>query len=82
MSFLVRIAVSGIDRFGMYNEITTIISKELSVNIRSINLSSHDGIWEGHIDLYVRDTKDLNNLILNISKIKGVESVSRVEEIK
>lgn len=81
LSFLVRITLNGTDKFGIYNEITTVISKELNANIRSINLSSHDGIWEGSIDLYVRDTKDLNNLILNLSKIKGVESVSRVEEI-
>jgi guanosine-3',5'-bis(diphosphate) 3'-pyrophosphohydrolase len=53
----------------------------LNVNIRTINLASHDGIWEGTIDLYVHDTKDVNNLIMNISKIKGVESVTRVETV-
>ncbi|MBN2347440.1 MAG: bifunctional (p)ppGpp synthetase/guanosine-3',5'-bis(diphosphate) 3'-pyrophosphohydrolase [Bacteroidales bacterium] len=79
LSFLVRVAIRGTDRFGVYNEITTVISKQLNVNIRTINLASHDGIWEGSIDLYVHNTKDLNNLILNISKIKGVDSISRVE---
>ena len=82
LSFLVKIAMSGIDRFGIYNDITTVISKQLSANIRTINLNSHDGIWEGTIELYVHNTKDLNNLIMNISKIKGVESVNRLEEIK
>jgi GTP pyrophosphokinase len=78
-SFLVRISLQGIDRFGVYNSITTVISKELNVNIRTINLSSHDGIFEGTIDLYVHNTADLNNLIMNLIKIKGVEKVSRVE---
>ncbi|MFW6249224.1 MAG: ACT domain-containing protein, partial [Bacteroidota bacterium] len=81
-SFLVRISISGFDKFGVYNSIITIISKELNVNIRAINLSGHDGIFEGHLDLYVHDTKDLNNLIMNLMKIKGVDSVSRVEAVE
>ena len=81
LSFLAKIQVKGIEKFGIYNELTTVITKNLKTNIRNINLSAHDGIFEGTIDLYVHDTKDLNNLILNISKIKGVDSVSRVELI-
>ena len=80
-SFLVKIAISGIDRFGVYNDITTTITKQLNVNIRTINLESHDGIWDGTMELYVHNTKDLNNLIMNIGKLKGVESVHRVENI-
>jgi GTP diphosphokinase / guanosine-3',5'-bis(diphosphate) 3'-diphosphatase len=80
-SFLVKIAISGIDRFGIYNDITTTITKQLNVNIRNINLESHDGIWDGTMELYVHNTKDLNLLIMNIGKIKGVESVHRVENI-
>jgi GTP diphosphokinase / guanosine-3',5'-bis(diphosphate) 3'-diphosphatase len=79
LSFLVKVAINGYDRFGMYNDITTVISKELNVNIRSINLSSHDGIWDGTIDLYVHDAKDLNNLLMSLSKIKGVDAVKRVD---
>jgi guanosine-3',5'-bis(diphosphate) 3'-pyrophosphohydrolase len=82
LSYLVRIQLQGLDKFGIYNNITTIISKELSVNMRNINLISHDGIFEGSIDLYVHNTKDLNNLIMNLMKIKGVESVKRVEKIE
>jgi guanosine-3',5'-bis(diphosphate) 3'-pyrophosphohydrolase len=80
-SFLVKIAISGIDRFGVYNDITTTITKQLNVNIRNINLESHDGIWDGTMELYVHNTKDLNLLIMNIGKIKGVESVRRVENV-
>ncbi len=81
LSFLVKVAISGTDRFGIYNDITTIITKDLSVNIRNISLSSHDGIWDGTIDLYVHNRKDLNNLLMNLSKIKGVESVKRQENV-
>ncbi|MBN2481773.1 MAG: bifunctional (p)ppGpp synthetase/guanosine-3',5'-bis(diphosphate) 3'-pyrophosphohydrolase [Bacteroidales bacterium] len=79
LSFLVKISINGYDRFGIYNDLTTVISQELNVNIRSMNLSSHDGIWEGTMDLYVHDTKDLNNLLMSLSRLKGVDSVKRVE---
>ncbi len=82
LSYLARIHIKGIDKFGIYNHITTVISKELDVNMRNIDLASHDGIFEGSIDLYVHNTKDLNNLIMNLMKIRGVESVSRIENIR
>lgn len=80
-SFLVKLAMSGTDRFGIYNDITTVITKQLNVDIRNVNLGSHDGIWEGTIELYIHDTKDLNNLLMNLSKIKGVNNVQRVESM-
>jgi guanosine-3',5'-bis(diphosphate) 3'-pyrophosphohydrolase len=81
LSFLVKVAINGIDRFGIYNDITTVICKELNVNIRTINLTSHDGVWDGTMDLYVYDAKDLNNLLMSLSKIKGVDAVKRVEVV-
>jgi guanosine-3',5'-bis(diphosphate) 3'-pyrophosphohydrolase len=80
VSFLARIGMTGIDRIGLVNEITTIISSELKVNMTRINISVQNGIFEGTIDLYVHHTKDLNNLILKISNIKGIENVKRVED--
>ncbi len=79
LSYLVRIHLSGWDRFGVYNSITSTIAQELNISMRTINLHGHDGIFDGTIDLYVHNTNDLNNLILNLIKLKGVESVHRVE---
>ena len=79
-SFLARISMSGIDRLGLVNEITNIISSELKVNMTKINISVHNGIFEGTIDLYIHHSKDLNNLIMKISSIYGIESVRRVED--
>ncbi len=81
LSYLAKISVVGIDKIGMINDITSIISKELSVNIRTVNFDVHDGIFEGLIDLYVHNTADLNNLIMNLSKIKGIDKVKREEII-
>jgi guanosine-3',5'-bis(diphosphate) 3'-pyrophosphohydrolase len=79
-SFLARISINGIDRIGLINEVTNIISTELNVNISNINVSVYNGIFEGTIDLYVHHTRDLNNLIMQMSNVKGIASVKRVEE--
>jgi len=79
-SFLARISMSGIDRLGLVNDITKIISSELKVNMTGINISVQNGIFEGTIDLYIHHTKDLNNLLMKISSINGIENVKRVED--
>jgi len=80
VSFMARISLTGIDRIGLVNEITNIISSQLKVNMTNVNFSVKDGIFTGTIDIYVHHTKDLNNLIMKISNIKGIESVKRVED--
>ncbi len=79
LSYLARIQLNGWDRFGVYNSITNTITEELNISMRTINLHGHDGIFNGTIDLYVHNTNDLNNLILNLMKLRGVDSVHRVD---
>ena len=69
----------GIDRLGILNDLTQYITLVLSVNIRKIFIETHDGIFEGYVDLYVHSTEDLNNLIKQMSVVKGVMSVVRTE---
>jgi len=78
-SFLAKVAIKGIDRPDIYLQIITLISEELSVNIRTFNMASHDGIFETTIELYVHDTNDLDNLMKGLKSLKGVESVKRLE---
>lgn len=79
LSFLARIEIKGIDRIGIVNEITKYITLILSVNIRKIHFETHDGIFEGYIDLYVHNTEDLDTIMKRILTIKGVENVVRVD---
>ncbi len=79
LSFLASIRIQGIDKIGIVNSITNVISHDLNANIRKIAIETHDGIFEGTIELYVHDTKHLNNLIMNLFKINGVVSVNRME---
>ena len=77
--YLARLSLRGTDRIGMINDITAITSKDLNVNIRRFNLGTEDGIFDGFIDLYVHDIDDLENLIMKLKNIKGIESVARTE---
>ena len=79
MSFLARISIEGIDRIGVLNEVSRVISLLLGVNMRKLHIETHDEIFEGYIDLYVHNTDDLDKLIRTLSKVKGVERVKRVE---
>jgi GTP pyrophosphokinase len=81
LSFLAIINLSGIDQIGIVSKITKVISEDQTVNMRSIHVESHDGIFEGTIYLYIHNTEDLNNLIFNLMKIKGIHNVSRQERI-
>jgi guanosine-3',5'-bis(diphosphate) 3'-pyrophosphohydrolase len=81
LSFLAIINLSGIDQIGIVSKITKVISEDQTVNMRSIQIESHDGIFEGTIYLYIHNTEDLNNLIFNLMKLKGVHNVSRQERI-
>ena len=78
IAFLSGIKIRGIDDMGILNNITSLISSEYNLNIRSINIDSNAGTFEGTVMLYVNDTQHLNNLIGKIKKIKGVKQVSRI----
>ncbi len=48
--------------------------------MRNITINVHEGIFEGTIDVYIHHTKDLNNLIMKLVNIEGVDRVKRVED--
>ena len=69
--------IKGIDSVGLINEVTQILSNNLKINIRSININSSDGVFDGIITVLVLDKKNLTTVINNIEKVKGITSVSR-----
>lgn len=79
LSFLVYIYIKGIDSVGLLNEITQVISRELNVNIRKLNIETNDGIFEGKIQLYVHDVDDVKKICNNLRKINQIKAVTRVE---
>lgn len=77
--FLGAIKVIGGDRVGMINDITDILSKSLETNMKSINVSSDSGMFEGIITLYVDGIGHLNRIMKRLEKIEGVKNVLRYE---
>lgn len=78
MPFLAKLSLSGIDRLGLINEISKIITTD-NVNIRKFCIESHDGVFDGIVELYVHNTDEIDDLIKKISGVKGVDNVVRAE---
>ena len=79
LAFLTGLRITGIDDVGLINNITTVISNDFKVNMRSITVDSDEGIFEGSIMVFVNDTEHLENLIKELKQVKGVTSVSRFD---
>ena len=77
MSYLVTIELRGIDRMGLLLDLAKVVSDDFNINIREVNIHSHDGIFEGGISLYVKDAEGLYAVMDKLRKIKGIESVKR-----
>ena len=76
-SFNASISFTGIDKLGILNRIVSKISEDLTVNIRSMNISSKDGIFEGQMDVNVHSVKDVQYLCSLIAKVDGINTVHR-----
>ena len=80
VQFVAALRIMGEDRVGIVSDITTVISRNLKTNIRSITIDSEDGIFEGTIVLYVNDVAHLRRLIERIKRLNGIHGVYRMEE--
>jgi len=78
--FEVKIAFTGIDNVGLVNQLTTIISDNMKVNMKSISMESRDGIFEGSIKALVTNTSHLKDLMTKLKNVSGVHTVERVDE--
>jgi GTP pyrophosphokinase len=76
--FKAIINITGMDTFGLTNELTKVISNNMQVNIQSISLSGDAGLFKGQLIVVVKNSTLLNKLIDNIKKIDGIDKVTRV----
>ena len=80
--FLIEVALQGIDRTGIFNNITTLISNKFKVDIKNININSEDGIFYGNLILFVKNTTQLEQIIHELHNIEGITNVKRAEKKK
>lgn len=75
--YAATLRVVGHDDIGIVNNITSIISKEMGISLRSININSNDGLFSGILTILIGDTGRLEALIKKLRAVKGVKQVAR-----
>ncbi|MBL7755392.1 MAG: bifunctional (p)ppGpp synthetase/guanosine-3',5'-bis(diphosphate) 3'-pyrophosphohydrolase [Chitinophagaceae bacterium] len=79
ISFLTGVKINGLDDVGVIHKITNVVSGELKMNMRSMSIDSHDGIFEGTIMVYVNDKEDLDKLCHRLESLHGINKVTRLD---
>jgi guanosine-3',5'-bis(diphosphate) 3'-pyrophosphohydrolase len=76
--YSITLRVIGNDDIGIINNITSIISKEEKIVMRSINIDSHDGLFSGNLVVQLDDVTKLEALLKKLKTVKGVKQISRL----
>ena len=76
--YSITLRVIGNDDIGIVNNLTSIISKDERLVLRSINIDSHDGLFSGNLVVMLEDTSRLEKLIKKLRTVKGVKQVDRI----
>jgi GTP diphosphokinase / guanosine-3',5'-bis(diphosphate) 3'-diphosphatase len=82
VSFLAGLKITGIDSIGFLNRFTHVISNDLALNIRSMQLESSGGLVEAVITVYVHNSKNLKDLIEKLKKVPDIKKVSRLDRLE
>lgn len=73
------IAIDGVDRHGILQELTQLISNQLNIDIRSLHIDTDKEVFTCRLGVLVRDAATIKNLCSEIKKIKGVQRAVRTE---
>ncbi|MCK5781929.1 MAG: bifunctional (p)ppGpp synthetase/guanosine-3',5'-bis(diphosphate) 3'-pyrophosphohydrolase [Flavobacteriales bacterium] len=76
--FIAILFIKGIDNIGIINQVTKLISNNLNINMKSLNIASDAGLFEGKITLTVHNQTQLKSIILKIKAIQGISKVTRI----
>ena len=74
----INLLIEGMDRIGLVNDVTKVISSELSLNIKAISFAVDDGLFTGQVTIEVADKVALTDTITNIKQLEGISTISRV----
>ncbi|NML71425.1 bifunctional (p)ppGpp synthetase/guanosine-3',5'-bis(diphosphate) 3'-pyrophosphohydrolase [Chryseobacterium sp. RP-3-3] len=75
----VKIEIEGLDRMGMINDITTVISGSMGMDMKSMSIESNNGIFTGNINLEVKNKGQLEETFKKLKDIDGVSIVRRLQ---
>jgi GTP pyrophosphokinase len=74
----IKIEIEGLDRMGMINDITTVISGAMGMDMKSMSIESNDGVFTGNINLEVKNRSQLDETFKKLKDIDGVSKVIRI----
>ncbi len=77
--FLAGISIKGEDRPGILKDLSNSIASFQNTNIKSVNISTTDSVFNGQVTVYVQDVLSLNRLMERLKKNKGIYSVERFD---
>jgi GTP pyrophosphokinase len=75
--FSAKLKLSGIDQTGLVNQVTRVISNNMHADIFKINFDTDEGLFNGTINVRVKNSMILDKLVNNLLKINGIEKVTR-----
>lgn len=78
--FVSTINLTGLDRMGMLRDITEILTSN-SINIKSLKIDTEAGVFQGHLILFVQNTAEIRKISKELSQIKGMKSVNRIQQV-
>ena len=76
--YFADLVITGIDQLGLINNLTKVISNNMSVNMKKISFETDDGVFKGNVTVSVKNKNTIDKLIDNIKKISGIDKVKRV----
>jgi len=76
--FLVKIELTGIDHIGLVNDITSVISENMLVNMKSLSFETNDGLFSGKINVVVKNNTIIKKLLQKLKKINGIDKARRL----
>ena len=79
ISFLTGLKIVGLDDVGVIHKITNLISGELKININAMTIEAKEGLFFGNVRIYVHDKEELDELVLRLKKLPGIETVDRYD---
>ncbi len=79
ISFLTGLKIVGLDDVGVINKITNVISGDLRINIAGLTIESREGLFEGTIKVFVHDKEELEELVIRLKSLNGIQTVDRFD---
>ena len=79
ISFLTGLKIVGMDDVGVINKITNVISGDMRINISALTIESGEGLFEGTVKVFVHDKEELHELVEQLKKLNGIQTVDRFD---